>query len=122
MLATLAVLRPAHPEVTFGTKTPDSFDGGDAPPTPYAMVRTDNTAMRYPVAATSTVRVTVWAESEAAGVALAFRILATLLDYPGGPAVRSFGHYTGPLPTTDPDNGRPVASITVGARLRPISI
>ncbi|WP_329105510.1 hypothetical protein OG792_32830 [Micromonospora sp. NBC_01699] len=119
MRATLAVLRPAHPGVTFGTKLPDEFAAGDGPALPYGCVRTDATKVRYPVEATSTVRVTVWAQSEAAGVELAGDILATLLGYEGGPDARGFGHLTGPLPAADPDTGRPICSTTVAARLRP---
>lgn len=122
-IVTLAALRAqAGTEATYGTRDLTAFPAGDVPALPYAMVRTGPTSIRYPVTATASVRVVVWADTEAASVALAWRLLAALMDYPGDATVRGFGDPLGPVPAEDPDvPGRPLASFTVAARLRPIS-
>jgi predicted small lipoprotein YifL len=120
MLATLTVLRALAPsEATYGTKQPEEFPADNVPTPPYAMVRTDFQQTAYPVLQTATIRVTVWGASEASGLALAGRLMAYLLSYAGDTEVRGFGDLTGPLPTTDPDTGRPISTFTVAARLRP---
>ncbi|MFG3715802.1 hypothetical protein [Micromonospora sp. NPDC047730] len=116
---TLAVLRALHPDVTFGTKRLDEWPEGDVPVLPYGGVFADGTFVRQRVTATATVRVVVWAETDAAGYRLADDLHADLLAYEGGPDVGGFGPMTGPLPTTDPDTGRPMTYFTVRARLRP---
>ncbi|SCL33011.1 hypothetical protein GA0070616_4612 [Micromonospora nigra] len=117
--ATLAVLRGAFPAVTFGTKRLDDFAQGDVPALPYARVSCDGTFSRLRVSQRATVRVTVWAESDAAGYDLAANAHASLMAHEGNADVHGFGPLTGPLPTDDPDTGRPLCSFTVSARLRP---
>lgn len=122
MLAVLEVLRerlPAHVEgVTLGTKTPDP-DKGEPASLPYVLVRQDGAWGTYPVQETATVRLTVWAGSEARALAVVRTARALLLAYEGGAKVRSFGNLTAPMPTEDPDTGAPLGYCTVAARLRP---
>lgn len=118
MLSVLDVVRPAHATVTFGTKIPSNFDPSTAP-SPYCLIRPDFTTTTYPVVENVTIRVSVWATSEASGLALAQRIRATLLTYAGGASIRSIRALTGPLPTLDPDSGAPMSTFTVAVRLRP---
>lgn len=122
MLAALTVLRSAHFDVTFGTRLPDDFAPDDKPQLPYAVVRVDNVSTRYPVVEQATVRVSVWHNDDAAGLALAQRLRATLLAYPGDTDVRSFAVLTGPVPTSDPESGDPLSYFTVAARLRPTTL
>lgn len=117
--AALAILRDRFPEVAFGTKRLEDFAAGDVPALPYARVSCDGTLVRQRVGMSATVRVVVWGETDHAGYDLSARAHAVLLAYEGGPDVRSFGPQTGPLPTGDPDTGRPLCSFTVSARLRP---
>lgn len=124
-IATLAVLRAEASTigdgVTFGTRVPDVANTG-GPTLPFVLVSHDATYGRFPVTETAAIRLTVWAASEAATLALAQRARAVLLAYPGGTAVRSFGRLTGPIPTADPDSGTPIAYLTVAARLRPTQL
>lgn len=115
----LAILRALRPDVTFGTKRLEDFPENDVPALPYALVACDGTFVAQRVTATATVRVAVWAEDDAAGYDLAEGLHAYLLAYEGGPHVAGFGAQTGPLPTDDPDTGRPMSYFTVRARLRP---
>lgn len=117
--ATLATLRALRPGVTFGTLRLDDFPENDVPALPYAMVAADGTFIRQRATATATVRVTVWAETDAAGYALADDLHADLLAWEGGPGVLGFRPQSGPLPTDDPDTGRPMTFFSVRARLRP---
>lgn len=121
MLATLAVLRAAGTAATFGTKTPDAFPAGSIPAPPYAMVAVDASSLRTLVAETVTLRVSVWGTDDVSGYALARHLRATLLAYAGDALVRSYAALTGPVPTHDPDDGKPLATFTVAARLRPTS-
>ncbi|RLK22640.1 hypothetical protein DER29_0478 [Micromonospora sp. M71_S20] len=116
---TLAVVRALRPDATFGTLRLEDFPEGDVPALPYGLVAADGTFVRQRVTASATVRVAVWAETDAAGYDLADDLHASLLAYVGGPQVVSFRPMTGPLPTTDPDTGRPMTFFTVRARLRP---
>jgi len=118
-LAALTILRALAPSTTYGTKAPEEFPEGDVPVLPYAQVRAGTSAVRWPVLVSTPVRVVVWAETEAASTALAWRLLALLLDYKGGPDIRNFGDPLGPTPADDPETGRPLATFTVTARLRP---
>lgn len=116
---TLAVLRALAPAATFGTLRLEDFPEGDVPALPYGLVASDGSFVRQRVTATATVRVAVWGETDAAGYDLADDLHASLLAYEGGPDLYGFGPQTGPLPTTDPDTGRPMTFFTVRARLRP---
>ena len=120
MKAALAILRaePLLDGVTFGTK-PLDVTSETAPSVPYAAVRLAATFPRYPVGETATLRVSVWAATDAEGLALAQRVRAVLLAHPGNGDVRSFGPLTGPVPTEDPDTRGPLSYFTVAARLRP---
>lgn len=120
-LAVLTVLRVLAPEASYGTRARDDFPEGDVPALPYAQIRAGTPWFRWPVMASAPIRIVVWAETEAASTALAWRLHAFLLDYEGGPDVRGFGAQVGPAPADDPDTGRPLASFTVTARLRPHS-
>ncbi|GAB1641768.1 hypothetical protein [Krasilnikovia sp. MM14-A1259] len=118
-LTTLTLLRALAPGPAYGSKTHDDFPEGDVPTLPYVQVRAGTAAVRWPVLASAPIRVVVWARSEAASTALAWRLLGLLLDYEGGPDMRGFGNPIGPTPADDPDTGRPLAAFTVTARLRP---
>lgn len=121
-LAALPVLRarvPAHAAgVTFVTKD-YAPDDPDRPALPYVVVSVDAAFGRYPVTRSATVRLVAHTETDAEAPALAGVCQAVLLAYEGDAAVRGFGELTGPIPTTDPDTGGPVAYVTVAARLRP---
>ncbi|TDC33458.1 hypothetical protein [Micromonospora sp. KC213] len=117
--ATLAVLRALRPDVRFGTLRLEDFPEGDVPALPYGLVASDGLFVRLRATATASVRVAVWAEEDAAGYDLADELHATLLAYEGGPNLFGFLAQTGPLPTDDPDTGRPMTYFTVRARLRP---
>lgn len=122
-IETLAVLRallPAHaPTATAGTKTPEQL-GDRYPGAPYLMVSLDAASTTYPVVERATVRVAVWGESDASGLALAQLARGLLVSYRGGSGVRSFSTLVGPTPTDDPDSGSPLSYFTVEARLRPV--
>ncbi|MFI7069550.1 hypothetical protein [Micromonospora sediminicola] len=115
----LAILRALRPDATFGTKRLEDFPEGDVPALPYGLVALDGTTVAQRVTATAAVRVAVWADDDAAGYDLAEDLHASLLAYEGGPQIRGFGPQLGPIPTTDPDTGRPMSYFTVRARLRP---
>lgn len=119
MLAVLNIIRPVMPTVRFGTAlfqdTPDK-------PVPYVMVRLDGSATSYPVVETATIRLSVWHKTEAEALALAQQLRGVLCGYPGGSHVRSIAPLAGAIPTLDPDNGLPLSSFTVAARLRPTTL
>lgn len=127
--ATLDVIRAALPAYVegltasnFGTILPDVEETG-GPPLPYVYVAHDGTpSSRYVVTESATIRVVVWHGSDDRALALAQVVRALLLSYEGGPDVRSFGRLAGPLPTTDPASGSPLAYFTVAARLRPSTL
>lgn len=118
-IGVLRVLRALAPDTTYGTKAHDEFPEGDVPALPYVQVRAGTPWFRWPVMATAPIRVVAWADTEAASTALAWRLHGLVLDYEGGPDVRGFSPQLGPTPADDPDTGRPLASFTVTARLRP---
>lgn len=119
LLALLTILRAEVPDATFGTRLPEDFDHLTRPGLPYVLIRADATFTRYPIVETATVRVTVWHTTAAAAAALAQRVRAVLLSYPGGPDVRSVAQVSGPVPTIDPEGGTPLSTFSVAARLRP---
>lgn len=124
MLETVTYLRTALPlreelyadGVTVGTKLPK--DGQ----VPFVRVRQEGASLSYRVAETVSLRVSVWHTSEARGLALAQLCRALLLAHPGDSSVRGFGPLSGPFPADDPDNGNPLCSFTIAARLRPTTI
>lgn len=121
LLAVLEILRSEEPGATYGTRPLDTFPDGSNPPLPYVLVAVDAASLSQRVLETVNVRVTVWAESLEASYALARRLRSLLVAYEGGPAVRGFAPLTGPIPTEDPDDGSPMAFLTLAARMRPES-
>ncbi len=128
MLAVLEILRDRLPAteaapLSLGTLTPEEFAEGAFPGKPYAMVRLDAAdPALYPVSEVASIRVGIWADSEAKGLRFAQVVRAVLLAYEGGSKVRSVGALTGPFPTEDPDDGTPLSYFTVAARLRPTTL
>jgi hypothetical protein len=120
--AALQILRakvPGHvPGAAFGTVAPSVQRTGDYA-APYAMVALDAVSGRYPVHLAATLRVVAYGATESQTLALAQVCRAVLLADDGTGNARSFGELTGPIPSTDPDNGAPVAFFTVAARMRP---
>ena len=89
-------------------------------PVEFLLVRQDGpTAVRYPVAAATAVRVIAWARDEFDAADLAQRAQIILVTHPGNADVRSIGSLTGPLVATDDQTNRPLAYITVEVRSRP---
>lgn len=127
MLAVLEILRDRLPAteaaaLNLGTILPEDHAEGAFPGLPYAAVRLDATAPGYPVTETATIRVAIWAASEAKGLRLAQVVRAVLAAYEGGPKVRSLSPLTGPYPSSDPESGAPLSYLTVAARLRPTTL
>lgn len=122
ILATLEVLRakaPGYvPGTTFGTVPPSVQREGDRK-APYGMVALDAVSGQYPVHQSATVRVVAYGVTETQALALAQILRAVLLVHEGTGPARSFGELTGPIPSTDPDTGAPIAYFTVAARMRP---
>jgi hypothetical protein len=122
ILAALEVLRaqvPGHvPGAAFGTAAPSVQRTGDLK-APYGMVALDAVFGQYPVHQSATIRVVAYGTTEAQTLALAQICRTVLLTHEGGGAARSFGELTGPIPSSDPDTGAPVAYFTVAARMRP---
>jgi hypothetical protein len=124
MLSTVTYLRPALAArteafaegVTIGTVFPRDGE------IPFVMVRQDGQSIAQRIDASATVRVSVWHTSEARALALAGLCQALLLAHPGDDEVRLFSPIGGPFPAADPDNGNPLASFSVAARLRPITL
>lgn len=86
----------------------------------HVAVASDGTpSVTYPVTVGAMVRVTTWAESTTAAKTLASLCMGLLLAHPGDEDVDSVTAMTGVLPARDPDNGAPIASVTVRANLRP---
>lgn len=119
ILAALEVVRAAMPAVQFGTLDPEDIPNF-APP--YVKVTMDGSFDTRRVLETATLRLAVWHNNDHDGLALARTIHAVLLAYPGGTEIRSFAPRTGAFPTKDPDNGLPLSSFTVAARLRPTTL
>jgi hypothetical protein len=128
LLETLRVLRarlPGHgetDEVSCGTVQVESATAAGET-LPYLMVALDGSSTRYPVAETAALRVVVWAETDLEALRIAQIARGFLFTLERDRKVRSYGEpSTGPRPDEDPDNGGPMASFTVAARLRPESL
>ncbi|WP_353950003.1 hypothetical protein V6K52_10125 [Knoellia sp. S7-12] len=72
----------------------------------------------WPASEDAVVRVTVWAPDAHDASGLASRLRAHLLAYGGDAASRGFAGGSRALPSLDPDDGSPLATFTVTARLR----
>lgn len=114
--ALAARAEPYAADVTVGTVFPRDGE------TPFVLVRQDGQTIAKRLDAEATVRVTVWHTTEAKALALARLCQALLVAHPGDAEVRLFSPMNGPFPAADPDNGTPLASLSVAARLRPITL
>lgn len=86
---------------------------------PYLMVALDDDDTRYPVTSSALLRLTVWAGEDWRALEISKIARAVLRDHRGA-TVRSYGDpATGPIPSTDPDSGQPLATQTITARLKP---
>lgn len=72
----------------------------------------------WPAGADALMRVSVWDADPFRALRLANLAQAHLLAYPGDAKVRDYRFNGIPFPTTDPDDGSPVASFIIIARLR----
>lgn len=86
----------------------------------HVSVEMDGTPLlTYPVVARATVRVTAWASSRTEAKRVVGLCMGLLLAHPGSDDLWSITPLTGVLPARDPDNGAPIASVTVRASVRP---
>lgn len=116
------ILREALPDtVQVGTIDPAKRPA-DKQGLPYVRLSIDSRTGFYPVTATAALRVQVWADTEIATEDLAEVCKAILLSYLGDANTRGFREGVGPLPTTDPDSGTPLAYFTAAMHLRPIPL
>lgn len=88
---------------------------------PYIMVRLGGSSLPSVIEETDTLRVSVWATTEAKGLALAKWCRTQLLAYSGDAEIRGYQPLVGPIPTDDPESGAPLSFFTITARLRPLS-
>lgn len=103
--------------VTVGTELPSDWTIAD---TRHVGVEVDGTpSLTYPIVARATVRVTAWTSGRTESKRLAGLCMALLLSHPGDDDLWSTSPLTGVLPARDPDNGAPIASVTVRANARP---
>lgn len=117
----LRALLAARPEAlaqsaTVSTKGIPGADEGR--PLPYIQIRSDGRYRDSRLNGRATIRVLVYHKDEGlaerlAGICEALLLAASTKDLRGASSV------TGPIPTTDPDNGLPFSFITISARLRP---
>lgn len=86
---------------------------------PYLGVFLDDDDTRYPVTSDALLRLTVWTPEDWRALEIGKVARAILRDHRGS-KIRSFGDpSTGPIPSTDPDSGQPLATMTITARLKP---
>lgn len=85
---------------------------------PLVMVRPDGATVDSLLDQRATVRVTCWHDSEFEAMALAGLCQALLVAHTGA-EIASVEFAAGPVPGLDPDNGRPLATATVLAHIRP---
>lgn len=127
MIAAVSVVREtvtASPEPVFdGATVSVKVPRDGTPPTPFFLVRAEgNFPGASPASERASIRVSVWHDSEDLGLDAASLLRSRLLSYSGGSGIRSFGRLTGPIPSEDPESGRPLTFFTVAARLRPINL
>lgn len=72
----------------------------------------------WPVGSDALMRLSVWASSPYRAHYLARLTSAHLMAYAGDARVRGFRFASRPFATTDPDDGTPIASFTITARLK----
>lgn len=127
ILATLTILRPEFPGVTFGFKTPDQYPKGEEPDPPYVSVQQATSRINLRLDERATLRILCYADDGPTTNMLARRIRAFLLDYRGGSEVRAYNNAIGPrslgntslygTTASDPDTGLPLASLDIDAFL-----
>lgn len=89
---------------------------------PHVRVRSGTVRRGSRVSAEADVRLTVYADDEGAALSLASDVEAVLLAEATTADLFGFGPISGPVPGTDTDTGRPIALVTLSARLRPHTI
>lgn len=87
-------------------------------PLPYVQVRSDGKFRNARLDGRATVRVLAYGKDEGLSEELA-SLCEGLLLAASSDKVRGASSVSGPLPTTDPDNGLPLSFFTITARLRP---
>lgn len=97
---------------TVSTKGPTGAD------LPYVQVRSDGRFRDARLNGRASVRVIVWHRDEGLGESLAALCEALLLAG-SSDRIRGCSPLTGPIPTGDPDTGKPMSYFTITARLRP---
>lgn len=118
-LAIRDLLRDLLPGVTVSTRDIAGNDR-DGWPRPYVKVDLDGTYRNARLNGRATVRLLCYAADVGESLALAARVEALLLsDGATSDRVRGCNALSGPLESTDIDNGLPFAYFTVTARLRP---
>lgn len=127
ILATLTILRPEFPGVTFGFKTPDQYPKGEEPDPPYVSVQQATSRINLRLDERATLRILCYADDGPTTNMLARRIRAFLLNYRGGSEVRAYNNAIGPrslgntslygTTASDPDTGLPLASLDIDAFL-----
>lgn len=101
---------------TVSTRAPDASD--NARSLPYIQVRSDGRFRDARLNGRASVRVIVWHRDEGLGESLAGLCEALLLASTSD-RIRGASALTGPIPTGDPDTGKPMSYFTFTARLRP---
>lgn len=118
----LRALLPAYGlDATVTMSRPDLAEGVPLP-RPHVRVRSGAVRRGSRVSAEADIRLTVFADDEGAAMTFAADVEAILLAEAAGPDLFGFGPLTGPVPGTDTDTGRPIAFVTLAARLRPRSL
>ncbi|AWY04848.1 tail terminator [Microbacterium phage Floof] len=105
-------------DATVSMSRPDMAEGVPLP-RPHIRVRSGAPIRTSRVSATADVRLTVFADDEGAAMALAADVEAIALAELSSDSLLGFGAISGPVPGTDTDTGRPIALVTLSARLRP---
>lgn len=108
VVASGATISRSMPERTLDTVEPSILVANDG----------DAGTGHWPVSEDAVLRVTVWDKSAHRASRLARLARAHLLAYPGDATSRGFARGTTPLPSTDPDDGTPLSSFTIIARLK----
>lgn len=128
VLETLKVLRAELPgyvetaDVDCGSLQVEDATQSPDVSLPYLGVFLDDDDTRYPVTSEALLRLTVWAAEEWRALEIGKIARAVLRDHRGA-TVRSYGDpSTGPIPSSDPDSGQPLATQTITARLKPTNL